>query len=66
MQMAKNLRERLPKSSTLYINDVVPTVLDKFVAEYSNLGPVVVCDSAAQIVAKSVGTSLPTPGTCWH
>lgn len=52
--MARNLREKLPSSTTLYINDVVTSVPERFANEFGSHGPIVICGSAAEIVEKSV------------
>lgn len=57
IQMAKNLREKLPSTSTLYINDVVQSVPERFVAEFGSFGPVEICMNAAEVVERSVSHS---------
>lgn len=49
--MALNLRKQLDSSSTLYIFDVISSILDKFVnhTQGSGLGPVVICKSAREV-----------------
>ncbi|KLT39533.1 hypothetical protein CC85DRAFT_288450 [Cutaneotrichosporon oleaginosum] len=51
--MARNLRQKLPSSSTLYINDVVKSVSERFAAEYGSLGPVVISQNAAEVAKHS-------------
>lgn len=54
--MALNLRKALPKSTTLYIYDIVASVLDNFVAlaQSLNLGVVEICRDARTVADKAV------------
>lgn len=52
--MARNVRQKIPKSSTLYVFDLNKTALEKFVAETKNDGPVKVCSSAKEVVDHAV------------
>lgn len=61
--MAKNLREKLPSTSTLFINDVVKSVPERFVAEFGSFGPTVVCANAADVVEQSVSPKGAIPDT---
>lgn len=51
--MASNLRKKIPKGSTLYINDVNTAVVEKFVSEHSSYGPVKIVSSAKEITEKA-------------
>jgi 3-hydroxyisobutyrate dehydrogenase len=55
--MARNLRQKLPSSSKLYINDVVPSVPERFATEFGSLGPVEICPNAAEVAKCSVSAS---------
>ena len=52
--MARNVRQKIPKSSTLYVFDLNKAALEKFVAETKNDGPVEVCSSAKAVVDHAV------------
>ena len=52
--MAKNVRQKIPKSSTLYVFDLNKTALEKFVEETKNDGPVKVVSSAKEVVDNAV------------
>jgi hypothetical protein len=52
--MASNLRKKIPKESTLYINDVDTAAIERFVKEFSSVGPVKVLNSAKEITEHSV------------
>ena len=54
--MALNLRRRLENSATLYIYDIVTSILETFVnqALENKLGPVVICNSAREVAEKAV------------
>jgi 3-hydroxyisobutyrate/3-hydroxypropionate dehydrogenase len=52
--MASNLRKKIPKESTLYVNDVDTAAVDRFVKEHSSYGPVKVLSSAKEITEHSV------------
>ena len=52
--MARNVRQKIPKSSTLYVFDLNKSALDKFVEESKNDGPVEVCSSAKEVVDHAV------------
>ncbi|BEI88137.1 uncharacterized protein CcaverHIS019_0108550 [Cutaneotrichosporon cavernicola] len=49
--MAANLRQKLPPSTVLYINDVVQEAVTSFMVQFSHLGPVFPTKSAADMVA---------------
>ncbi|GMK54797.1 hypothetical protein CspeluHIS016_0113830 [Cutaneotrichosporon spelunceum] len=51
--MAANLRQKLPPSTVLYINDVVQEAVSSFMDQFSHLGPVFPTKSAADMVANS-------------
>jgi hypothetical protein len=52
--MASNLRKRIPKECTLYVNDVDSIVVEKFVKEHASYGPVKVLRTAREITEYSV------------
>jgi 3-hydroxyisobutyrate/3-hydroxypropionate dehydrogenase len=52
--MAANLRRKIPKESVLYINDVDIPAVERFVKEYSSVGPIEICSTAKEITDKSV------------
>jgi 3-hydroxyisobutyrate/3-hydroxypropionate dehydrogenase len=52
--MATNLRKKIPKECTLYVNDVDKAAVERFVKEISQYGPVEVCATAKEITEKSV------------
>lgn len=56
--MASNLRKKLPKESTLYINDVDTAAVDRFVQEHTSYGPVKALSSAKAITEHSVISPL--------
>ena len=57
--MALNLRKNLPKSSKLFIYDIVTSILDKFAenAQTNGLGEVIICKSAREVAENAVGRS---------
>jgi 3-hydroxyisobutyrate/3-hydroxypropionate dehydrogenase len=58
--MASNLRKKIPKESTLYINDIDTTAVEQFLKEHDSYGPVKVFNSAKEITEHSVkGTMFP-------
>ncbi|EJD07027.1 3-hydroxyisobutyrate dehydrogenase [Fomitiporia mediterranea MF3/22] len=61
--MAMNLRKKLPKSTKLFIYDVVPSVLDKFSenAKLHDLGEVVICQSSREVAVNSDITFVIVP-----
>jgi len=52
--MASNLRRKIPKESTLYVNDVDKAAVDRFVDENTVYGPVISLGTAKEITEKSV------------
>lgn len=46
--MASNVRQKMPKSSTLYINDINASACQRFQAEYSSHGPIEIVSTARQ------------------
>ena len=52
--MAMNLRQKLPESTPLHINDVSTTPLKQFAADYGKNGNVIILESAKEVVEKSV------------
>ena len=55
--MASNLRRKIPKESTLYVNDVDTAAVERFVKELSSVGPVKVLNTAKEITEHSVLSS---------
>jgi hypothetical protein len=53
--MAKNLRQKLPTTTTIYINDAVESVAIGFKDEFQSFGPIVLCTNAAHVIENSVG-----------
>ena len=51
--MATNIRQRLSKTSTLYINDVNTSACETFVKESKDYGPVEVCSTAKEAASKT-------------
>jgi 3-hydroxyisobutyrate dehydrogenase len=62
--MASNLRKKIPKESTLYINDVNSAAVEQFVKEHTSYGPVKVASSAKQVTENSVLLSSKTYVGC--
>lgn len=54
--MASNLRKKIPKESTLYVNDVDQSAVQRFVQEHESYGPVKILSSAKEITEHSVIT----------
>lgn len=52
--MASNLRQKLPSSSALYVNDVVQEAVTTFMGQFSHYGPVFPTKSPADVVANCV------------
>jgi 3-hydroxyisobutyrate/3-hydroxypropionate dehydrogenase len=48
-EMAKNVRQKIPASCTLYVNDVFTPACEKFLAEFSHLGPIKISASAREL-----------------
>lgn len=57
--MALNLRKGLPKSTTLYIYDIITTIVDDFAAHCKSfsLGDVVACRNCREVASNSVSLS---------
>ncbi|KAE8856495.1 hypothetical protein PTNB73_09760 [Pyrenophora teres f. teres] len=51
--MASNLRKKLPPASTLYINDINASALNRFVKEYSSYGPIIPVSTAREAATYS-------------
>jgi len=65
--MARNVRQKIPKSSTLYVFDLDKAALERFVAETKNDGLVKVVSSAKEVVDNAVCYLIPmslTVGYC--
>ncbi|KAJ5779158.1 hypothetical protein N7457_006878 [Penicillium paradoxum] len=60
--LARNLRQKIPSSSKLYIYDTNRAVCDKFVADFNECGPIEIVESPkeAAMHAKVVVSSLPS------
>lgn len=54
--MAANLRQKLPPSTALYINDVVQDAVTTFMGQFSHHGPVFPTKSASDVVANCVSS----------
>lgn len=52
--MASNLRKKIPKECTLYINDVDTAAVERFVKEHTSYGPVKVLTTAKEVTENSV------------
>lgn len=61
-QMAANLRQKLPPSTVLYINDVVQEAVTTFMGHFSKYGPVFPTKNAADVVANCVRAPAPCFG----
>ena len=53
--MALNLRKNLENTATLYIYDIVTSVLDNFASQTRDvgLGPVVICKNAREVAEQA-------------
>lgn len=51
--MATNVRKKLSKQATLFINDINQSACDKFVEENSSYGPIEVVSTAKEVATKS-------------
>ena len=49
MPMALNIRQKAPKESTVYVYDVYAPFCEKFKAEHSSNGPIVIVSSAREV-----------------
>ena len=60
--MARNVRRKMPPSSTLYVYDVYQTSCERFASEHSNLRPIVIAKSVreAATMSKVVISIVPT------
>jgi hypothetical protein len=56
--MASNLRKKIPKECTLYVNDVDSMAVERFVKEHASYGPVHVLRTAKEITENSVFDKL--------
>jgi 3-hydroxyisobutyrate dehydrogenase len=52
--MASNLRKKIPRESTLYVNDIDQAAVERFVLEHESYGPVKVLPNAKAITEHSV------------
>ena len=55
--MASNLRKRLPPTTTLYVYDINPEVINRLITNYSNHGRIEAASSAKDLASKT-GTML--------
>lgn len=46
--MCSNIRQKIPSTSTLYINDINPSACSRFVSEYSLHGPIEIVPTARE------------------
>jgi 3-hydroxyisobutyrate/3-hydroxypropionate dehydrogenase len=44
--MASNIRKKIPRDSTLYINDINATACERFNTEYNSFGPIEIVSTA--------------------
>lgn len=51
--MATNVRKKISKKATMYINDINSKVCDQFVKETSEYGPIEIVQSAKEAASKS-------------
>jgi len=60
--MAGHLRKNMPSSATFLINDVITSVLERFVAEFSSYGPIKIVATAKEAAsgAKTVISIVPS------
>lgn len=52
-EMAKNVRQKMPASSTLYVNDISRAQCEKFLDEFHSLGPVEIVQTACEVAQKA-------------
>jgi 3-hydroxyisobutyrate dehydrogenase len=52
--MAKNLRNKIKKGDTMFIHDVNPTIVNKFVEEFRSVGPVTAAKDVREVAVNSV------------
>ncbi|KAL3426706.1 hypothetical protein PVAG01_00215 [Phlyctema vagabunda] len=52
-EMAKNVRNKIPSSSKLYVNDVYKPFCVNFVKEFGHVGPIEIVDSARLVAEKA-------------
>ncbi|KAA8617010.1 MmsB 3-hydroxyisobutyrate dehydrogenase [Pyrenophora tritici-repentis] len=60
--MASNLRQKLPPTSTLYINDINASALTRFIKEYFSYGPIIPVSTAREAAAHSKVVVSIVPG----
>ena len=51
--MATNVRKKLPKNRTMYINDIDQSACERFVKETSSYGPVEIIKTAKETASKT-------------
>lgn len=51
--MAANVRKYMDPEATLYVNDVVRSACDRFVAEFSSYGSVVIAETAKEAATRA-------------
>jgi 3-hydroxyisobutyrate dehydrogenase-like beta-hydroxyacid dehydrogenase len=52
-EMAKNVRQKMPSESTLFINDVAQAQCEKFVKDFQSLGAIEIVKTAREIAENS-------------
>ncbi len=60
--MASNVRKNMPSNATLFVNDVYRPACDRFIAEFSSLGPIKIVESAKEAATKSKVVISIVPG----
>lgn len=55
--MASNIRKKMPKDATLYINDINVPACERFCAEYKSLGPIEIVKTARE-AAENAGVLI--------
>jgi 3-hydroxyisobutyrate dehydrogenase len=52
-EMAKNVRQKMPVGSTLFVNDISRAQCEKFLKEFHTLGPVEIVETACEVAEKA-------------
>jgi len=52
-EMAKNVRQKMPAGSTLFVNDISRAQCEKFLDEFHSLGPVEIVQTACEVAQKA-------------
>ena len=53
-EMAKNVRQKMPAQSTLFMNDVNLPACEKFVSEFKSFSSITISKSACEVAEKAV------------